>query len=68
MRVGDLIAGDPEQVLMISGYETGLIVGRKPVEPDDPYETQFRVMWACGKISYPSHDYLECYKVVNESR
>ena len=68
MKVGDLIVVDPEQVLMISGYEVGLIVGKKPIDPDDPYETQFRVMWECGKISYPSQGYLECYTVVNEDR
>ena len=67
MKVGDLIIGGP-QSLMISGYEVGLIVGRKPIDPDDPYETQFRVMWECGKISYPSQGYLEYYTVVNESR
>ncbi len=65
MKVGDLIVGDPEQVLMVPGYETGLIISKKPVDPNDPYETQFCVMWECGKISYPSRDYLECYMVVN---
>ena len=76
MKVGDLIVGDPGQVLMLSGYEVGLIIGEKVgliigeklVEPEDPYETQYRVMWECGKISYPSKDYLECYRVVNEGR
>lgn len=68
MKVGDLIVGDPDQVLMLSGYEVGLIIGEKLVEPEDPYETQYRVMWECGKISYPSKDYLECYRVVNEGR
>lgn len=63
MRVGDLIVGN-----LARGYEIGLIIGEKPVDPDDPYETQFRVMWDCGKTSYPSQSYLEHYKVVNESR
>lgn len=68
MKVGDLIVGDRDQALMVPGYDFGLIIDEKPVDPDDPYETQFRVMWECGKISYPSQGYLECYKVVNEGR
>jgi len=64
MKVGDLIIGDPEQVLMVAGFELGLIISEKSVDPDDPYEAQFRVMWDCGRISYPSRCYIECYKVV----
>jgi hypothetical protein len=65
MKVGDLIVGDPDKVIMIRGYEFGLIISEKSCDTDDPYESQFRVIWDCGKISYPSRDYLEGCRVVN---
>jgi len=69
MKVGDLIVGDRDQALMVPGYDFGLVIDEKPVDSDDPYETQYRVLWNGGRISYPARSYLEFYTtVVNEDR
>lgn len=65
MKVGDFISCDfKKHFLIIPGYDTGLIIDEKVPESGDPYEIRFRVLWDCGKISWPSADYLEEFEVI----
>lgn len=65
MKVGDLIAGDPDRVLMLTGYTSGVIIGERVLDPDDPFQTKYQVLWENGEITHPSLDYLYGFEVVS---